>query len=229
MMGAIKWGAIWLLLAALAAIALWQVAIHWHPVTSQYPVQGVTIGADQGDVHWPTLRAAGADFAYIHATDGDIDRDPNFAHHWQGAHDAGLRHGAIHIWELCRLAVDQATNFVATVPPDGDALPPAIILDFENNCADRPDVSVFISELATFLQMIEAHAESPALLYVTREFDATYQVTSRVERSFWLPRRLFKPDFGAVPWVMWEASDIRRVEGVENPVRWNVVRPEQSG
>lgn len=228
-MKAIRWGAFWLLLAGIAAIALWQVAIRWHPVESQYPVQGPVIGAEQGVVHWPTLRAAGADFAYIHATDGDTDRDPNFAGHWRAAHDAGIRHGAIHKWELCRLAIDQATNFVATVPDDADALPPAVILDFEGNCTDRPDIDIFISELATFLEIVERHAESPALIYVTRDFDAEYEVTSRVERSFWLPRRLFKPDFGAVPWVMWEASDIREVDGVENPVRWNVVRPDQPG
>ncbi len=228
-MRAIIWGAFWLLLAAIAAIALWQVAIRWHPVESQYPVQGPVIGAEQGEVHWPTLRAAGADFAYIHATDGDTDRDPNFAAHWQAAQEAGLRHGAIHTYELCRLAIDQATNFVATVPDREGALPPAILLDFNDNCTDHPDIDIFIAELANFLEIVEQHAQSPALLYVTREFDAEYEVTSRVERSFWLPRRLFKPDFGAVPWVMWEASDIRIVDGVENPVRWNVVRPDQPG
>ncbi len=228
-MRAVKLGAIWLLLAAVVAIILWQVAIRWHPVASQYPSQGPTIGTEQGDVHWPTLRAAGADFAYLHATDGDTDRDPTFAAHWAASHEAGVRRGAIHIWEMCRLASDQAANFIATVPDHPDALPPAIIFDFEGNCADRPDLAVFISELATFLSMVEAHSEQPALLYVTREFDAAYELTSRVERSFWLPRRLFKPNFGAVPWIMWEASDIRQVEGVENPVRWNVVRPDQSG
>ena len=229
MMKAIKWGLFWLLLIGLAAIALWQVAIRWHPLESQYPVQGPLIGAAQGEVHWPTLRAAGADFAYIHATDGDTDRDPGFAAHWQAAHEAGLRRGAVHRWELCRLAVDQATNFIATVPDHPAALPPAVILDFEGNCADRPDLAIFISEFAIFLEMIEEHSASPALLYVTREFDTAYEVTSRIERSVWLPRRLFKPDFGAIPWVMWEASDIRQVDGVENPVRWNVVRPGEPG
>lgn len=228
-MKAIKWGLFWLVLAGVTAAILWQVAIRWHPVEGQYPLQGVTIGAEQGEVHWPTLRAAGADFAYIHATDGDTDRDPAFAAHWEAAREAGVRRGAIHVWELCRLASDQATNFIATVPAEADALPPAVMLDLDGNCENRPDLEVFISELAIFLDMIETHADSPALLYVTRDFDEAYEVTSRVERSFWLPRRLFQPDFGAVPWVMWEATDIRRVEGVENPVRWNVVRPEQPG
>lgn len=228
-MRALKRAIIWLALAAPIAAGLWYLAVNWRPSTDQYPVQGITISADQGRVHWPTLRAAGADFAYILATDGDTDRDPAFAANWEGARDAGLRYGAMHIWQLCRLAADQATNFIATVPADPGALPPAVILHFDGNCADRPDTDVMISELATFLDMIEAHTESPALIYVTREFDEAYGVTSRVERSFWLQRRLFKPDYGAVAWVMWEASDIRHVDGVENPARWNVVRPRAPG
>jgi lysozyme len=223
----LKWAGFWLLLAALAVVVLWQLAIRWHPPVSQYPIQGATIGAEQGAVHWPTLKAAGADFAYIMATDGDTGRDPAFEANWAGARAAGLRYGAVHRWQLCRLAADQATNFIATVPADPDALPPAVLLDFDHNCSDRPDVEVLISELATFLDMIEAHAESPAIFYVTREFDEGYGITSRVERSFWLRRRLFPPDYGAVPWVMWEASDMRHVDGVENPVAWNVVRPAQ--
>lgn len=222
---AIKWTAFWLALAAAIAFGLWQVAIRWHPANGQFPIQGITITTEQGEVHWPTLKAAGADFAYILATDGDTDRDPRFADNWAGAAAAGVRRGAIHRWQLCRLAADQATNFIATVPADPDALPPAVILSFDRNCADRPDVGVLISELATFLQMIETHSENPAVLYVTRDFDEAYGITSRVERTFWLPRRLFPPDFGAVPWVMWEASDIRQVDGVENRAAWNVVRP----
>ncbi|NNC71840.1 MAG: glycoside hydrolase family 25 [Sphingomonadaceae bacterium] len=228
-MKALKWGMAWLVLAAIVAAGLFYAAIHWRPSADRYPVQGITITAEQGEVHWPTLHAAGADFAYILATDGDTGRDPAFANNWAGARDAGMRYGAIHIWQLCRLAPDQATNFIANVPADEAALPPAVILRFKGNCADRPDVDVMISELATFLAMIEAHSENPALLYVTGDFDAAYGITSRVERSFWLQRRLFKPDYGAAPWVMWEATDILRVEGVENPARWNVVRPGPPG
>jgi lysozyme len=225
----LKWAGFWLLLLALGGVVPWQVAIRWQPPTSQYPMQGATIEAASGEVHWPTLKAAGAQFAYIMATDGDAGRDPAFEGNWAGAREAGLRYGAIHRWQLCRLAVDQATNFIATVPRDPDALPPAILLDFDHNCSDRPDAEPLMAELTTFLSMIEAHAQSPAIVYITRDFDAEYAITSRIERSVWLPRRLFPPDFGTVPWVMWQASDIRRIDGVENPVAWNVVRPEQAG
>lgn len=225
----LSWAIFWLVMIAVVVAAVWQAAIRWRPDEGQYPVQGVTIGAAQGDVHWATLRAHGADFAYIMATDGDAGRDPNFEANWNAARESGMRYGAVHVWQLCRLAADQATNFIATVPGDTEALPPAVMLRFEGNCSDRPDIDILMTELATFLTMIERHAESPAILYVTRDFDEMYGITRNVERSFWLPRRLFKPDYGDVPWSIWEASDIRQVPGVENPVAWNVVRPGAPG
>ncbi|MBC7987531.1 MAG: glycoside hydrolase family 25, partial [Sphingomonadaceae bacterium] len=141
-----------------------------------------------------------------------------------GARAAGVRHGEIHRWNLCRLASDQATNFIATVPADADALPPAVMLEFSESCPDRPGREVLLDELASFLALIEPRAGKPALLYVTRDFDAEYDVTANLDRRVWLDRRLFPPDYGG-PWVMWQASDIRRVDGIEHPVRWNVVRP----
>ena len=225
-MKTLKWAVIWVAGIAVVAVILWQIAIRWQPPTNQYPVQGITITHEQGDVHWPTLRAAGADFAYIAATDGDTGRDARFAENRNGAREAGVRYGATHVWQLCRLAQGQATNFIATVPDDPDALPPAVILRFEGNCADRPDIDVLIAELAGFLDMIEAHTGNPAVIYVTREFDEMYNITSRVERTFWLSRRLFKPNYGADPWTIWQATDMRQVDGVENRAAWNVVRPQ---
>lgn len=224
-MRTLGWILILLLAAAAAGFAFHRAAVSWRPAESQYPTQGVMISAASGAVHWPTLAGGPVDFAYLQATDGDTGRDPAFARHREEAIAAGLRYGVVHTWQLCRLAADQVANFLANVPRDPEALPPAVMLTFEGNCADRPDAALLVSELTAFLEAIEPYSGAPAVLYVTSEFDEAYGITSRAERSFWLRRRLFPPDYGAVPWALWEASDIRRVEGVENPVRWSVARP----
>lgn len=221
----LKLSLFWLAFAALIGFALWRVAINWRPPTSQYPVHGIDVSHHQGPIHWPTVAAEGTDFAYIKATEGGDFRDPRFADNWREADAAGLRRGAYHFYTLCRLAVDQATNFIATVPRDDNALPPAVDLEFGGNCAARPTREVLIGELAAFVRMIEAHSGKPAILYVTREFDEAYRVSSAIPRSLWLRRMLFPPDYGARPWVMWQASSIRRIEGIEGAVDWNVVRP----
>jgi len=213
-----------LLLAGIALLGVYY-ALHWRPSVETYPMQGVDVSHHQSEIHWPTLHAAGADFAYIKATEGGDFRDPDFARNWQETAATGMKRGAYHFFTLCTLAADQATNFIATVPRDPAALPPAVDLEFGGNCAARPSRDVLIGELTRFLTAIEAHSGKPAILYLTREFDDAYQVSDAFDRSLWLRRLAFPPDYGARPWVMWQATNIRRVEGVEGPIDWNVVRP----
>src|SRR3546814_19498369 len=80
------------------------------------PLQGVTIDAGNGVVHWGAIEAAGADFAYLFATDGDARVDPTYARNMAAAREAGIRTGPIHRYNLCKLATDQAANFIRHVP-----------------------------------------------------------------------------------------------------------------
>lgn len=216
-----------LALAALAALAgaLYAYALQWRPSIEKYPLQGVDVSHHQGEIHWPSVRASGAEFAYIKATEGADHRDTRFADNWQQSEAAGLKHGAYHFYTLCRPAIDQATNFIATVPREELALPPAVDLEFGGNCAARPSRETLLADLTSFLQMIEAHAGKPAILYVTSEFEDAYAVSSGIHRTLWLRRLFLPPNYGERPWVMWQASSVRRIEGIEGPVDWNVVRP----
>ncbi len=209
--------------AIIAGGALW-FAVTWRPDPNAYPVQGVDVSNDQGEIAWPNVEADNVDFAYVKATEGGELRDPRFAENWNGASRAGLRRGAYHDYTLCRLATDQASNFIATVPRDESALPAAISLHFENGCAEKPGRSVVLSELATFIEMVESHTGKPVILLLTHDFEEAYQVSAAIDRPLWLQRYAFPPDFGARPWVMWKANGIRMVDGISGPASWNVVR-----
>jgi lysozyme len=147
-----------------------------------------------------------------------------FARNWAEAKNAGVKRGAYHFFTLCRLASDQATNFIATVPREAGALPPVIDLEFGGNCEARPQREVVVAEIASFIKMVEAHSEAPVTLYLTREFDDYYHISDGVDRPLWLRRVLFPPDYGTRPWIMWQANPRRRVDGIQGPVDWNVVR-----
>lgn len=214
-----------LAIIAVLALALWLYARSWAPARDQYPVQGVTISADNGVVEWGTLAAQGADFAYIRAARGAAGRDPAFAANWRAARTAGLRYGAMLDYSLCRLASDQATRFVTTVPRDNAALPPVIRLAFDKSCTARPGRDLVLSELNTLVNLVESHAGKTVLLNVTEDFDALYDVGSGINRTLWLDGNFFPPDYATRPWVMWTASDMRHIDGVDGPVRWDVVAP----
>jgi lysozyme len=211
--------------AALLALALWFFATRWTPSRSTYPLQGVAISSAQGDIDWRKVRAGGADFAYIKASEGTDVRDVRFAENWQNTLEAGVRRGATHDFSLCRLARDQATNFIATVPREANMLPAALNLEFDDSCTARPDRKLLLTEIALFIEMVEAHTGKAMIVYITKDFDEMYQMSSAIDRSLWLRRTFLAPNYGSHQWVIWQASNKRRIDGITGPVNWNVVQP----
>jgi lysozyme len=212
-------------LLALAGGTLHLLARHWSPSRERFPVQGVGVSAQSGAIDWPSARAAGADFAYLAATSGNGRLDPRFTINLAGARQAGLRYGAEHRFSLCNGADAQAMRFIASVPRDAAMLPPAVRLDFDESCPLRPSRDKLLSELNTFLNQIEAHGGKPAILRVSRAFNAQYDIGGGVNRTLWLEGNVFVPDYAGRPWVMWTASTWKRVTGITGPMDWNVVRP----
>ena len=206
-------------------IVLWVFAISWRPSDKDYAFQGVDVSADQGVIHWPTIQAAGADFGYMRATMGAKGRDAQFPTSWADAHAADIRRGAIHVWSFCQLAADQANNFNTTVPRVDDALPAAVLIDFSDDCTARPDRAVVVDELKRFLTMVESHTGKPVLLKITEPVDRAYTLSAAIDRPLWSTRNFFPPEYAARPWRMWQASDIRRIDGMSGPIHWNVVAP----
>lgn len=217
--------ALWLLFLATAALIIIRYAQAWTPSRETYPVQGLTVTSASGPIAWKTVKARGADFAYIRASAGAQARDAAFETNLTGARAAGLRYGPAHDLSLCASASDQATLFISTVPRDGSMLPPVVALRFIDACASRPARAAVLSNLNTFLNLIEAHLGKPALIRVSPEFEQAYQIGEGINRTLWLEGNFFPPDYAGRPWVMWTASDIRRIEGIGQAAEWNVVRP----
>jgi lysozyme len=208
----------------LGLFVAWRVIAGWAPSRDEYPVQGIVVNASNGTPTWSTLAATGVDFAYLTATEGDKKRDPSFVSNLEGVREAGIRYGALHIYDICRLASDQATLFITTVPRSAQALPEAVSLDFSTTCTSKPDRALILSEIATFLSQIEAHTGTPAVLMIAPEFEEQYRISGAVDRNVWLERSWLLPDYAARPWVMWTANPSRSIDGIDGRVKWAVVR-----
>ena len=217
-----------LLLAGLVVLGGlgWIGLASWTPSRAAYPTQGVDVSEANGEIDWKAAHAAGVDFAYLRASEGSELRDERFAANWAQTAEAGVKRGATHVFNLCTSARDQATNFIAMVPREAEALPHALDLEFGDNCLTRPTRQALLGEVAIFIQMVEAHSEKPMMLYLTREFEDRYHISEAIDRPLWLLRIGLTPGYGAHPWVMWQANPRHRVDGIEGPVDWDVVRPQ---
>lgn len=218
--------ALLLLVALVAGGWLWWQARHWTPPRTEYPVQGVLIGAAEGVTDFNTLRAIGARFVYLEASAGASSRDPAFVANLQRARDSGLRFGALHAYDPCVPAERQAANFVTIVPRDDALLPPAIALDsLADRCADPVSEAAVESELTTFLNQIEGHVGKPAVLKIGRAFEERYRLAARLERNLWLDRDWLEPDYAGRPWTLWTANSALLTEAGDIPLRWVVLQP----
>ena len=216
-----------LVLAALAGAGWgwWQFS-HWTPAREAFPVQGVLIGARDGVANFVSLKAVGAQFAYLDASRGADGRDPAFAANLAAARAAGLPFGAVHGYDPCIAAERQAANFVTVVPRDPALLPPAIELDeTADECGANVSEAAVESELTTFLNQIEGHMGKPALLKISQAFEERYRLAARIERKLWLTGDWFQPSYAGRPWTLWTANSALRSEAGDIPVRWVVVQP----
>ncbi|ODP38108.1 GH25 family lysozyme [Sphingomonas turrisvirgatae] len=217
-------GGLALAIAVLSATG-WGYAGGWTPPRADYAVQGIDISAESGAIDWAMVRARDVDFAYLRATIGADGRDPRFAEHWAAAADAGIRHGAIHVYSLCATGGAQGGAFAAAVPRDPSALPAAIDLDFHADCPARPARDVLLENLREAAALIETHSGKPVVLRVSADFEQRYGISEAIPRSIWAARDFMKPDYTARPWRMWQSNRFRRVDGIERAINWSVVAP----
>jgi lysozyme len=215
-----------LLLAALIAGGFgWWKARTWLPDRKDYPVQGVWLSDDNGTVDWRLLRAAGADFAYLTASEGTNTRDMAFAEGVASARARGMQVGAVHVYDLCAPADAQAANFVTLVPRDKGMLPPAIRIDISSRtCPEVPGEAQMQSELTTFLNQVEKHAEKPVILMVSRSIEKEFHLAARIDRNIWVEQDFVEPAYAGRPWVMWTASSRLRLNAAATPLHWVVVQ-----
>lgn len=200
----------------------------WTAPRDQYAVQGIAISADSGTVSWASMAALDVNFAYMLATRSSDYRDPSFGGHFAEAERVGIGFGALHQYSLCRLATDQSQNFVTTVPRKPKAMPPVIMLAFEEGCEDRPARALVLSELTTFLNQIESHSGKTAIVRITEEFEEAYQISADIGRNIWLEGSFFPPDYATKPWIMWSDNAGYEIEGIDQPVEHVVIRQAEA-
>jgi lysozyme len=215
-----------LLFALVGGVWGWWSWRYWLPDRAEFPVQGVEIGAQDGAVDWRALKATGAQFAYLDASAGAFARDPAFSRNLKEARAAGVKTGAVHLYDPCQPGDRQAANFVVVVPRGEAMLPPAVELDrTADECPVATSDAEVESELMTFLNQIETHTGQHTLLKLGAGFERRYRMAARIERNLWLVRDLFQPDYAGRPWTLWTASSRFANDHAAGPLRWVVVQP----
>jgi lysozyme len=185
---------------------------------------GIDVSAHQGAIDWAQVRGDGYGFAYVKATEGTGFTDPQLNANWRGAREAGLARGAYHYFTLCSSGAEQAKVFLAAVPPSDEALPPALDLEFDGACDERPEVGQAQAEVDAFLSAVEEAWGRRVLLYSSSEWRSHYGLTATEGRPDWIYNEGSRPAQG--DWALWQLRFNGSVAGVDGDVDIDVMRAE---
>lgn len=210
------------ILLAVTAALIWFVWLPQHrPVLRPGERYGIDVSHHQGTIDWHRVAADDISFAYIKASEGTDHRDRLFPTNWRGAAEARVERGAYHFFTLCSPGDAQARNFLDALPPDEDALPPAVDLEIAGNCASPPAAEVVRAELNRFLRIVESAWGRQALLYIGNDFRSRYDFVEALERPLWHRRILLRPNIDG--WVVWQVTGWAHVDGIKGDVDLDVM------
>ena len=186
---------------------------------------GVDVSAHQGEIDWAKVSADGFTVAYIKATEGTGYTDATFQQNWDGARAAGLTTGAYHYFTLCSSGAEQAEDFLAAAPPDDSALPPALDLEFDGACEDRPDGADAQTEIDAFTAAVEKAWGRRLVIYSSSDWRQHYGLPVTGPRPDWLYSERARP--AQADWAVWQVRFDGAVSGISGGVDIDVVRAEQ--
>ena len=205
---------------------LWWDMRSWKPDAALYPEQGAVVAASEsGSLNFVTLKAVGAQFAYLPLDANPRALDSDFRDRLTRAMAADLKVGVVLAFNPCLPADPQSAYFTQMVPREGDLLSPAIELTrTADGCEPAVSDAAVESELLTLINQVELHAGKPVILKLGPEFEAQHGTARSTARDLWLVRDRARPDYAGRPWLLWSANSQLVTEASEDPVEWVVVQ-----
>ncbi len=193
------------------------------PSPKRFPVRGIDVSHHQGEIDWSAVAEAEIAFSFIKATEGADLRDPRFGENWRGAGAAQLARGAYHYFTFCTAGHAQAEHFLRVLPSDTPALPAAVDVEFSGNCRNAPADGQISTELAGFLEPVEAATGRKAILYVTRKAYRRIVSGRFNDNPIWLRNTFWEPSLGRRgAWAFWQHTGRGEVPGIKGAVDLNV-------
>ncbi|OMH29193.1 hypothetical protein BGP75_20270 [Motiliproteus sp. MSK22-1] len=179
-------------------------------------ITGIDVSKYQGTVDFEKVKAAGARYVFVRATEGITYQDPDFKSNFSAAHTAGLTVGAYHFYETDDDPAAQLKNYTDMVSLQQGDLPP--VVDIEK--LHDNDQANLIDNLKAYLNGLEAHYGVKPIIYTGLDFANEY-ITEFGDYPLWLAE--YEVDQPTVPkgwsdWTFWQWSQTGTVEGITGNV-----------
>jgi lysozyme len=189
-----------------------------------YSIHGIDVSKYQEIIDWQSVKAMNVEdvrlqFAFIKATEGNVNTDHYFKRNWKKAADAGMTRGAYHFFVATKNGKTQAENFISCVDIASGDLPPVLDVEQTNGVSGQR----LRERVKEFLNTVENHYGIKPIIYTNVDFYKQYLKDEFDEYPLWVAHYLQKerPRIHR-PWQFWQHSETGRVNGILYKVDFNV-------
>jgi lysozyme len=193
-------------------------------IPESYSIHGIDVSKYQSMIAWEEVQAMKVKqiqlgFAFIKATEGIGNIDPQFKRNWKKSKEAGIFRGAYHFFIASKDGRMQAENFIDKVELETGDLPP--VLDVEQlNGATSAQLK---KEIKKWLEIAENHYGVKPIIYTNVDFYNRHLGSGFDEYPLWVAHyyQMAQPRISR-GWIFWQHSDVGRVNGIVSKVDFNV-------
>ncbi|MEM1390336.1 MAG: GH25 family lysozyme [Pseudomonadota bacterium] len=183
-------------------------------------MRGIDVSHYQGQIDWIAAARNGVDFAFIKATDGAVNTDPQFQSNWRAARSAGILCGAYHFLRPSDDAKAQGNHFSAIAALDDQALPPALDIEVAENVTP----SLVEAAIIDWIGVVEKAFKVRPILYTSPTFWRERVSANFQSYPLWLACYDQEPEMPPFwhNWTFWQHSASGKVAGINSSVDLNV-------
>jgi lysozyme len=193
-------------------------------IPTNYSVHGIDVSKYQRVIDWESVKAMQVEdvrisFAFIKATEGNINEDKYFSRNWKKARSANLVRGAYHFFTASKSGRTQAENFISSVDLEQGDLPP--VLDIEQTYG--VPLQKLQQRVKEWLDVVEEFYGVKPIIYTNVDFYRQYLEEKFDDYPLWVAHYVNKGKPRIYrDWHFWQYSETGRVNGILSKVDFNV-------
>ncbi len=193
-------------------------------IPEAYSIHGIDVSRYQRAIAWEEVRAMKVKeiqlgFAFIKATEGIGNTDPEFKRNWRRSRANGIIRGAYHFFIASKDGKLQAENFIDKVELVSGDLPP--VLDVEQ--INGTPIAQLKKEVKEWLDVVENYYGVKPILYTNIDFYKRNLGSEFDSYPLWIAHYYEdKQPRISRGWIFWQHNDAGNVNGILSKVDFNV-------
>jgi lysozyme len=193
-------------------------------IPTEYSIHGIDVSRYQNIIAWEevkkmNVRDVQLGFAFIKATEGIGNTDPQFIRNWRRAKSNDIIRGAYHFFIASKDGKMQAENFIKRVELESGDLPP--VLDVEQRFGTSKQQ--LQREVKEWLTVVENYYHVRPIIYTNVDFYNQNLGSTFDDYPLWVAH-YYQQEQPRITrqWDFWQHNDQGNVNGIVSKVDFNV-------